>query len=99
MPNGHPLAVGTLFRQPALANTLRAIAGNGAEAFYSGAIADAIAAEMKQGGGIITRDDLARYAPVWHAPLSGTYRGYTLLVMPPSSSGGITLLETLNILE
>ena len=99
MPNGHPLAVGTLFKQPALANTLRAIAGNGAAAFYAGAIADAIAAEMKQGGGIITRDDLARYAPVWHAPLSGTYRGYTLLVMPPSSSGGITLLETLNILE
>jgi len=99
MPNGHPLAVGTLFKQPALANTLRAIAENGAAAFYSGAIADAIAAEMKQGGGIITKDDLARYAPVWHAPLSGTYRGYTLLVMPPSSSGGITLLETLNILE
>jgi gamma-glutamyltranspeptidase/glutathione hydrolase len=99
MPNGHPLAVGTLFKQPALASTLRAIATNGAAAFYSGAIADAIAAEMKQGGGIITKDDLARYAPAWHAPLSGTYRGYTLLVMPPSSSGGITLLETLNILE
>jgi gamma-glutamyltranspeptidase / glutathione hydrolase len=99
MPNGHPLAAGTLLKQPALANTLRAIAENGAAAFYTGGIADAIAAEMKQGGGIITKDDLARYAPVWHAPLAGTYRGYTLLVMPPSSSGGITLLETLNILE
>ena len=54
---------------------------------------------MKHGGGIITRDDLARYAPVWRAPLTGTYRGYTLLVEPPSSSGGITVLETLNILE
>ncbi|MEP7085924.1 MAG: gamma-glutamyltransferase [Gemmatimonadota bacterium] len=99
MPGGHAPAVGSLFRQPALANTLRAIAGNGAAAFYSGRIADEIAAEMKQGGGIMTRDDLARYAAVWHAPLTGTYRGYTLLVLPPSSSGGITMLETLNILE
>jgi len=99
LPNGRPPAVGSQFRQPALANTLRAIAANGAAAFYSGPIADAIAAEMERGGGIITREDLARYAPVWHAPLTGTYRGYTLLVMPPSSSGGITLLETLNILE
>jgi gamma-glutamyltranspeptidase/glutathione hydrolase len=99
MPHGKALAVGTLLKQPALANTLRAIAGNGAAAFYNGPIADQIAAEMKHGGGLITRDDLARYAPAWHAPLTGTYRGYTLLVEPPSSSGGITLLETLNILE
>ncbi len=99
MPNGKPPAIGSLFRQPALANTLRAIAGNGAAAFYTGRIADEIAAEMKRGGGIMTKEDLARYAPVWHAPLTGTYRDYTLLVMPPSSSGGITVLETLNILE
>ncbi len=99
MPNGRPPAVGSLLRQPALANTLRAIASNGAAAFYTGPIADDIAAEMKRGGGIITKEDLARYAPVWRAPLTGTYRGYTLLVMPPSSSGGITVLETLNTLE
>lgn len=99
MPHGKPLAVGAILKQSALAGTLRAIAGNGAAAFYSGPIADAISAEMKQGGGIITKDDLARYAPAWHAPLTSTYRGYTLLVMPPSSSGGISLLETLNILE
>ena len=99
MPNGHPLAIGSMFRQPALASTLRAIAANGAAGFYTGPVADAIAAEMKRGGGIITKDDLARYAPLWHSPLSGTYRGYTLLTMPPSSSGGITVLETLNILE
>ncbi|MBK5189519.1 MAG: gamma-glutamyltransferase, partial [Gemmatimonadaceae bacterium] len=99
MPDGRPLAIGTLFRQPALANTLRAIAANGASAFYSGPVADAIDAEMRRGGGIITKEDLARYAPIWHAPLTGTYRGYTLLVMPPSSSGGVTVLETLNILE
>jgi gamma-glutamyltranspeptidase/glutathione hydrolase len=99
LPGGHPLAVGTMFRQPALATTLRSIAATGATAFYSGAIADAIAAEMKRGGGIITKTDLARYAPMWHAPLAGTFRGYTLLAMPPSSSGGISVLETLNILE
>ena len=99
LPGGHPPAIGSLFRQPALANTLRAIAGDGSAAFYTGKIADEIAADMKHGGGLITKDDLARYAPVWHAPLTGTYRGYTLLVVPPSSSGGITMLETLNILE
>jgi gamma-glutamyltranspeptidase/glutathione hydrolase len=99
MPKGHALAAGTVFRQPALASTLRAIAESGAAAFYSGPIADHIVVEMRKGGGIISKDDLSRYAPVWRAPLSGTYRGYTLLVMPPSSSGGITLLETLNILE
>ncbi|MDB4909565.1 MAG: hypothetical protein JWO39_388 [Gemmatimonadetes bacterium] len=99
MPNGQPLAVGAMLRQPALANTLRAIAANGAAAFYTGPIADAIVAEMQKGGGIITKDDLARYAPHWRAPLTGTYRGYRLLVMPPSSSGGISVLETLNILE
>jgi gamma-glutamyltranspeptidase/glutathione hydrolase len=98
LPNGHPLVIGTMLRQPALARTLRAIADSGATAFYTGAVADAIVAEEKRGGGIITKDDLARYAPVWHAPLAGTYRGYTLLTMPPSSSGGITVLETLNIL-
>jgi gamma-glutamyltranspeptidase/glutathione hydrolase len=99
MPHGRPPAIGSLFRQPALANTLRAIAASGESAFYTGPIADAIAGEMKRGGGIITKEDLAHYAPVWHAPLTGTYRGYSLLVMPPSSSGGITMLETLNILE
>jgi gamma-glutamyltranspeptidase / glutathione hydrolase len=99
MPNGHPLAIGAMFRQPALASTLRAIAATGAAGFYTGPVADAIAAEMKRGGGTITKEDLARYAPQWHSPLSGTYRGYTLLTMPPSSSGGITVLETLNILE
>src|SRR3569623_1352890 len=99
LPNGRPLAIGSMFKQPARANTLRAIAANGAAGFYTGPVADAITAEMKRGGGIISKDDLARYAPLWHSPLSGTFRGYTLLSMPPSSSGGITVLETLIILE
>ena len=99
LPHGHPLAEGSVLRQPALAATLRAIAATGAPAFYSGAIADAIVAEMRGGGGIITKEDLARYATAWHAPLAGTFRGYTLLAMPPSSSGGISVIETLNMLE
>lgn len=98
-PNGDALAPGTLLRQPDLARTLTLIADQGPGAFYTGPIADQIVAEMHRDGGIITKEDLARYRPVWRTPLTGTYRGYTLYVMPPSSSGGITTLETLNQLE
>ena len=62
-------------------------------------VADALVAEEKRGGGIITLEDLRRYKPEWRTPIRSTYRGYTLLTMPPSSSGGITMTETLNILE
>ena len=82
-----------------LARTLETIAARGAAGFYTGPVADAIVAEMKEGGGIITHEDLARYKPVWRTPLRTTYRGYTLLTMPPSSSGGSTITETVNILE
>ena len=99
LPNGEPLARGARLVQADLARTLRAIAARGPSAFYTGEIADSIVAEMRRGGGLITREDLARYTPVWREPLRGTYRGYTLLTMPPSSSGGITMLETLNVLE
>jgi gamma-glutamyltranspeptidase/glutathione hydrolase len=54
---------------------------------------------MRRGGGIITTQDLARYAPIWREPVRGTYRGYSLIAMPPASSGGITTVESLNILE
>jgi gamma-glutamyltranspeptidase / glutathione hydrolase len=54
---------------------------------------------MKRGGGIITKEDLARYRPMWREPIRSTYRGYRLYTMPPSSSGGVTITETLNILE
>ena len=99
LPGGEPPRVGTRLRQPALARTLQAVAERGAAGFYRGAVAESIAVEMKRGGGIITVEDLARYEPVWREPLRSTYRGYTLLGMPPSSSGGITITETLNILE
>jgi gamma-glutamyltranspeptidase/glutathione hydrolase len=99
MPGGTPLAAGTRLRQPALARTLRAIAAKGRDAFYDGQIAESWTSELRRGGGIITREDLRRYRPVWREPVTSTYRGYTLLTMPPSSSGGVTITQTLNILE
>jgi gamma-glutamyltranspeptidase / glutathione hydrolase len=98
-PNGEPLQPGTRFRQPALARTLKLIAEQGAQAFYRGEVGDSLVAGMKRGGGIITKEDLARYKPEMRQPIASTYRGYRLLTMPPSSSGGVTITETLNIME
>ena len=99
LPGGKPIPVGTLLRQPALARTLRRIAEQGAAGFYKGETARMIADEMRQLGGIITEADLGRYQAEWRDPVRSTYRGYTLFTMPPSSSGGVTVTETLNILE
>ena len=82
-----------------LARTLRAIATDGPDAFYKGWIADAIAADMKANGGLITKDDLAKYEAKERTPLRGTYKGFEIVSMPPISSGGIALIEMLNILE
>ncbi len=98
-PNGEALQTGATLVQPDLARTLEAIAQNGAAAFYSGWIADSLVAEQKRGGGIITKADLANYKVVEREPIKTTFRGYTLLSMPPSSSGGVTSAEALNILE
>jgi gamma-glutamyltranspeptidase/glutathione hydrolase len=99
LPGGAPPPPGTVLRQPALARTLERIAASGAEGFYRGETARLIADEMRQLGGIITTEDLARYQAVWREPVRATYRGHTVLAMPPSSSGGVTIAETLNILE
>jgi len=99
LPEGTSVAPGTRFRQPVLARTLRRIAEQGAAGFYRGETAQAIADEMRRDGGVITTEDLTRYRAVWREAVVSTYRGYTLLTMPPSSSGGITITETLNILE
>lgn len=99
LPNGKPIAPGARLVQPALARTLTLIAADGPTAFYRGAVADSVAAEMRRDRGIITRQDLAGYRPAWRDPVRGTYRGDTLIAMPPSSSGGITAIEALNILE
>ena len=91
--------VGSVFRQPALARTIRLVADSGTTPFYRGSIADSIVAEMKRSGGLISKEDLARYRPIWREPIRGNYRGYSFLSMPPSSSGGTTVTEILNILE
>ncbi len=98
-PGGEPLAVGTRLVQSDLAHTLELIAARGAAGFYEGEVAQALVAEEQRGGGIITLEDLRRYTPEWRTPIRSTYRGYTLLTMPPASSGGITMTETMNILE
>jgi gamma-glutamyltranspeptidase/glutathione hydrolase len=99
LPNGAPPAVGSTLKQPVLARTLRAIATQGRSAFYDGPIAESWTSELRRAGGIITMADLKGYTPVWRDAVRSTYRGYSLLTMPPSSSGGVTITETLNILE
>ena len=98
-PNGAPPPIGSRLRQPQLARTIRLISDSGAAVFYRGSIADSIAAQMHRDGGLITKADLARYRPVWREPIRSSYRRYSLISMPPSSSGGITVTEMLNILE
>jgi gamma-glutamyltranspeptidase/glutathione hydrolase len=85
--------------QKDLGKTLRLIAEQGPDAFYKGPVADLIAAEMKRGGGLITRADLAAYRAEARTPVHGTYRGYDVYGPPPPSSGGTCLVEMLNILE
>ncbi|MCU1221885.1 MAG: gamma-glutamyltransferase 1 [Candidatus Angelobacter sp.] len=91
---------GEIFRQPELAGTLERIAANPkANEFYKGAMARDLAAEIKRGGGLITAEDLAEYEVKERQPIKGTYRGYEIISAPPPSSGGITMMEALNILE
>lgn len=99
LPGGRPPEVGETFRQPELAATLRRIREEGPAGFYAGETAELIVAEMERGGGLITPADLEGYRAVWRDPVVFTYRGHTLLSMPPSSSGGATLAALLNILE
>jgi gamma-glutamyltranspeptidase/glutathione hydrolase len=98
-PDSHPPAPGTIFRQPDLAATLRRISDSGADGFYSGPTADLIVAEMKRSGGIITHDDLRNYRPTERKPVTGSYRGYQIISMPPPSSGGVLLIQMLNMME
>lgn len=96
---GAPIARGFRLRQPELAATLRRIAKEGARAFYEGPLAQAIAAEVQRQGGILTALDLALYRPKLREPIRGSYRGYDVLSFPPPSSGGVALVEMLNLLE
>jgi gamma-glutamyltranspeptidase/glutathione hydrolase len=85
--------------QKDLAATLRQIGTGGPAAFYRGPVAKQIIAEMQAGGGLITCDDLAHYQAIIRQPIHGTYRGFDIYAPPPPSSGGICLVEMLNILE
>jgi len=96
--HGQPLPTGSLLVQKDLAKTLERIAKFGAADFYTGETARLLLAEMKRGRGLITKADLADYKMIEREPLQVTYAGHQLVAMPPPSSGGITLLEVLNIL-
>ena len=98
-PGGEPYEPGERFIQADLADTLEAIAEQGPDAFYKGAIAKQIVAEMERGGGLVDAESLAAYEPVIREPARGTYRGYEILTMPPPSSGGIHIVQMLNVLE
>jgi gamma-glutamyltranspeptidase/glutathione hydrolase len=98
-PDGHAPEPGARLRQPDLARTLGAIKARGRDGFYTGAIADAIVREMKRTGGIMTAADLAAYRAIERPPVVGTYRGLRIVSMGPPSSGGIALVELLNLLE
>ncbi len=99
LPGGEPPAVGSTWRDADLAATLRRIAASGPAGFYDGETAERIVAEMRRGGGLITREDLRRYRAVWREPIRFRYRGNEIVSMPPPSSGGITMAEVLNMLE
>jgi gamma-glutamyltranspeptidase/glutathione hydrolase len=100
-----PYEAGSILVQPQLADTLTLIARQGPDAFYEGEISDRIVEEMQNPSGypgdegLMTKEDLASYRPVWREPLAGDYRGYEILAMPPPTSGGIAVIEILNILE
>jgi len=96
--DGDYYKAGEVFRQPELAHTLERIADN-PDDFYHGDMAREMAASIQKGGGLITADDLAHYEVKERVPIRGTYRGYEIVSAPPPSSGGIALVEILNILE
>ncbi|MGA8900938.1 MAG: gamma-glutamyltransferase [Bradyrhizobium sp.] len=98
-PDGSSLREGDTLVQIDLATTLEAIAAQGPRGFYEGPVAEKLAEAILDAGGIMTTDDLKAYRPVIRAPVRGTYRGYDIVSMPLPSSGGIGLVETLNILE
>lgn len=97
--DGSRIKRGDWLVRPALAQTLERLRDGGPEAFYTGPIASAIVRAVKAAGGQLTAKDLATYKITERAPLVGTYRGYTLITMPPPSSGGVAILQILKILE
>ena len=97
--DGEVYQEGELLLQKDLAKTLKLISQKGPDGFYKGAVADLIEKDMKANGGLITKEDLANYAVAWREPALGSYRGYEIVSMAPPSSGGVHLVQILNVLE
>lgn len=97
--DGDAPAIGSVFRQPDLAETLKRIRDDGRDGFYKGKTARLIADDMAANGGLITLDDLASYQPIEREPVRGTFRGYDVISAPPPSSGGVHVIQMLNLLE
>ncbi|HHL42429.1 MAG TPA: gamma-glutamyltransferase [Hellea balneolensis] len=97
--NGELYQYGDIWKQKDLAKTLKRIAHKGADGFYTGKTAELIVAEMQRGGGMITAEDLRNYKTVTRKSVHGTYRGHDIYSMPPPSSGGVHVIQMLNILE
>ena len=97
--NKVPYEAGEIIKLPDLAWSLKELKKQGPAAFYKGKIAEKIVAEMERNGGLITSEDLANYKVKERAPVKGTYKGYEIVSMPPSSSGGVHLIQMLNMLE
>ena len=97
--NEDPLEIKSIFKQPNLAKTLFMISKKGADVFYKGEIAKWISEESLSNGGLITLEDMASYEAKYREPIETSYRGYKIVSMAPAASGGLVLLQTLNILE
>jgi len=97
--NGEIIQPGEIWKQQALANTLSLIRDNGQDGFYKGPVAEEIENYMKAKGGIITKEDLAKYNAIERKPLKGTYKDFEIYSMPPPSSGGVALIEMMNLME
>ncbi|MFC7413261.1 gamma-glutamyltransferase [Larsenimonas suaedae] len=98
-PDGSAYQAGERFIQPELAATLKRIAAHGPEEFYTGKTADYLIDTIQAHGGMMTKDDLANYTPKVRTPVHGTYRGYDVYSMSPPSSGGVHIIQILNMLE
>lgn len=98
-PDGSAYQMGDRWRQPELAWTLRQIAERGREGFYRGPVAERIVAEMERGGGRISEQDLADYRALEREPVRGSFQGFEVVSAPPPSSGGVHILQMLNLLE
>lgn len=98
-PGGKALPMGSVWKQPDLAGVLKTIQDKGVDGFYRGPVARKLVDSIQQYGGIMSLEDLASYKALWRTPVTGTYREYQIFSMPPPSSGGIHVIQALNVLE